>query len=73
MPIDEVAQSLLQLRGVEQIATSLGSPDVIDEHVAHQQFAVGPAHQVIAELQGHDLRQMLVLGDRADLLLGELA
>jgi hypothetical protein len=59
--------------GVDQVAASLGGPDVIDEHVAHQQLAVGPADQVVTKLQGDDLRQVLVLGNRPDLLFAELA
>ena len=71
--LDEVPQRFLQLRGVRQVTATLSGPDVLDEHVAHQQFAIGPAHQVIAKLQGDDLRKTLMLGDGADLLLGELA
>ena len=61
MPFDEVAQHLLQLRGVHAVAAPLGGPDVVDHHMAHQQFAIGPADQPVAELERDDLRQMLVL------------
>jgi hypothetical protein len=40
--------------------------------MTYQQLAVGPAQQEVAQLQRDDLRQMLVLGDRADLFFREL-
>jgi hypothetical protein len=52
--IDEMSQTTLQSGGVDQITVPLSGPDVVDKHVAHQQLAVGPADQVVAELQGDD-------------------
>jgi hypothetical protein len=59
--------------GVDQITAPLSGPDVVDKHVAHQQLAIGPADQVVVELQGDDPRNMLLLGDCPNLLLTELA
>jgi hypothetical protein len=73
MLLNEVAQRSLQLRGVPEIAASLRGPNIIDDHVAHQQFSAWPADQMVSELQRHDLRKMLVLGDRLDFLLAECA
>ena len=42
MLLDELAERALQQRGVDPVAAPLGGPDVVDEHVAHQQLAVGP-------------------------------
>jgi hypothetical protein len=73
MLVDEVPQRLLQMSGARHIAALLRSPDVIDQHMAHQQVAVRPAQQVAAQLQRDDVRHMFVLGDCADLLLAQLA
>jgi hypothetical protein len=50
MLLDEVPHRFLQLGGVRQVAAPLGGPDVVDEHVAHQELAVGSAHQAVAQL-----------------------
>jgi hypothetical protein len=73
MVLKEMSQRSLQVRGMHQIAAALRGSDVIDYHVAHEQFAAGPADQGVAQLEGDDLRQMLMLGDRANLVLAELA
>jgi hypothetical protein len=73
MSLNEMPQRFLQTCRVHQIAALLRGPDVVDHHVAHQQLAARPADQGVAQLEGDDLRQMLVLGDRANLVLAELA
>ena len=63
----------LQSGGAHQIATSLRGSNVVDDHVTDQQVAVGAADQTVAELQSDDLRKMLVLRDRPNLRLAQLA
>jgi hypothetical protein len=73
MILYEMSQRLLQLRGVHQIAALLSGPDIVDHHVAHQQFAAWPADQAVSKLQSNDLRKMLMLGNSPNLLLAKLA
>lgn len=53
------------------IAPLTGSPHVIDNHRLDSFFSRGCLHKVVSEFDGNHLRNMLVLRNREDLLLGE--
>ena len=55
-----------------RIAPAPGSLNVIDDHALDEQLTVRPVDQVAAELDRNRLRNLLVLRDRIDLLLGQL-
>ena len=54
------------------IAPAPGSLNVIDDHALDDQLTVRLVDQVAAELDRNHLRNLLVLRDRIDLVLGQL-
>src|SRR5918999_4164955 len=66
-----VAQHHLQGENAVALAARLGLADVVPDHGLDDELAVLRARQVVAQLGGGDLRNVLVLRDRDDLVLGE--
>jgi hypothetical protein len=62
-----------QFGGVSEIAVRSGRVDVLDDHARQAPLAVGGDAEIVAQLEGYDVRHMLVLGDGGDLVLGQSA
>jgi hypothetical protein len=55
------------------VTTRLCRSHIIDDHVSDSHGAVLLLERVFGQCAGHDLREVLMLGDRQHLFLGELA
>ncbi|MDX1541280.1 MAG: hypothetical protein R3349_07725 [Geminicoccaceae bacterium] len=64
MLLDEVAERQLEPGGVSDCAARTRRLDVVFNHPADPDPAVRLMQQVLSQLEGHDLGQMLVLTQR---------
>jgi hypothetical protein len=61
MRFDGASQGLLQVRGPGQVAPLTCRHDIVDDHALDQQLTIRALDQVLAQLDRHRLRQLLVL------------
>jgi hypothetical protein len=73
MLLDKVSERLLEFRCAGEIASFLRPQNVVDDHPLDQQLTVGAMNDAAAELDREHRWQMLVLGDRQDLVLRQIA
>ncbi len=73
MRFHEVMQNVQQGTDVLLIASALGCPHIVGDHVADYFASVLSVKQVLSEASGDYLRHMLVLGDGQDLVLVQSA
>jgi hypothetical protein len=67
---EKMAQAQFQLHDVQMIASLTGGLDVIDYHRLDAHFPGRRLHQIVSQFSRDNMRQMLMLRDRADLFLG---
>lgn len=69
----EIAQHELETQLAYPVAARMCQGDVVADHCLDAQLAARRAHQVIAELSGCDLGDVLVLGNGQHFIFGEIA
>jgi hypothetical protein len=73
MRFQKVMQHVQECQNVRLVAAPLRRPDVVHDHVADSFGAVLVLQEILGERGSSDFRQVLVLGDGEDLVLGQAA
>ncbi len=73
MRFDVMTQDTDQQTHSVKVATGARVTDIVDDHASDQDLAVRRMDEIVAEFSGNNIWQMLVLRNRIDFFLGELA
>ena len=73
MGLDEMLEHQPQVAGVASVAARLSGLDILQDHAADHRHAVVAMAEILAEFGSDNAWDMLMLGDRRDLLLGQIA